>query len=132
MSTATGTAEADKVAAGEACMDENDPGWWRADVERAIDLDTLDLRTTDRCILGQRCPVEVLAAHTGADPGDLSDDDRGEAYLAYAVHLSGLSGPQFVQWVTGHGFSASGADRKGWDRLTAEWRRGIIERRAAA
>ncbi|HTJ37080.1 MAG TPA: hypothetical protein VL738_27960, partial [Dactylosporangium sp.] len=66
---------AERVAAGAAFLDEHDPEWWRADVERAIDLDKLNLGHGDACILGQRCPVSQLAAFMVMEPSDLWDDD---------------------------------------------------------
>jgi hypothetical protein len=122
---------AEQVAAGMAYMDEHDPPWWRADVERAIDLDTLALDQTDRCVLGQRCPLTVLASRVGLDVAELQPVDFGEAYQAYARHLSRLSGLAFHEWAVAHGFITADGDAENWGDLTAEWKRVIGERRAA-
>jgi hypothetical protein len=104
----------ERVAAGAAFLDEHDPEWWRADVERAIDLDTLDLAEGDVCILGQRCP---LAAN--------------DQYIAYGVMLSGLQETFAVDhWAVQYGFQAD--DSAEYDDLTAEWRKVITGRRAAS
>lgn len=122
----------ERVALGEAFMNENDPPWWREDTDRAISLDALDLSETDRCVLGQRCPLEVLAARVRRDVGDLAPDDFGAAYLAYAQHLSGLKGWEFLEWASALGFIAPDDDRAAWEDLTAEWKSVIRERREAA
>lgn len=123
------TTAADRVAAGAAFLDEHDPGWWRADVDRAIDLPRLYLGSACRCILGQLCPVE-------ASDGDSGSDSR---YAAYAALLSGLdpASSAVKNWASPLGFEADLDDddmAQGEDyfALTAEWTRVIIERRAAA
>lgn len=125
----------DRVAAGAAFLDEHDPDWWRADVERAIDLDRLDLSQTDRCVLGQRCPLEVLARRIACRSDDLGDSDFAQAYDAYARHLSGLPVNGYVSspWAAGLGFVAifSDDDPGEFPALTAEWARVIRERRSA-
>jgi hypothetical protein len=124
---------AERVAKGAAFLDEHDPDWWRADVERAIDLKVLALSQTDRCVLGQRCPLEVLAGFTGTPIEELSDIDFSEAYDAYAKHLSGLTSSERIQWAHDLGFAVGGSfGERPWCDLTAEWRRVITERRAAA
>ena len=124
---------AERVAAGTAFLDQHDPDWWKAGVERAIDLATLDLDEPALCILGQRCPVGVLAEYCNLDPAD-EDELSAEwwrAYTAYAIELSHI--PDFcalAEWGDRHGFSNSFS----WDTyldLTAEWYRVITERRAA-
>lgn len=103
----------ERVALGAAFLDEHDPQWWRADVERAIDLDRLDLALEDVCILGQRCPVEA--------------DDP---YIKFGAMLSGLWNSWEVdRWAVRFGFQAGGLD---YDDLTAGWRKVITERRAAS
>jgi hypothetical protein len=124
----------EQVAAGAALMDDRDPGWWCADVERAIDLWTLDLATTDNCVLGQRCPLDALAEAVGAEnPDMLRDCDRDEAYGVNATLLrDGVPGtwvPSLDGWARAHGFT--GGDRE-LDALTAEWHRVILERRETA
>jgi len=123
---------AERVAAGAAFLDEHDPGWWRPDVERAIDLDELDLSRTDECVLGQRCPVEVLAEYISGmawkkEPGL---PDRVLAYHAYTRHLSRLHGSGRTRWACDLGFSAM-PEENSWFALTAEWKRVITERRSA-
>lgn len=129
------TSVTDRVAAGAAYLDEHDPGWWRADVERAIDLDTLDLFHGDRCILGQRCPVSVLAARVGVTVADESEPDEltGAAWRlafdAYSRTLTpGMDYGQFMEWACEYAFIAEDTE---WDDLTAEWRRVIEARRAS-
>lgn len=125
-----------RVALGAAFLDENDPGWWRADAERAIDLRELDLESSDSCVLGQRCPASTLFtapdwAHTRFDAMALSFGpfcDRTEVN----------------EWAAPLGFQASVTygedpdDESGeynefddFENLTAEWKRLIEERRSA-
>lgn len=126
----------ERVAAGAAFLDEHDPQWWRADVERAIDLDSLDLIEAHACVLGQRCPLEVLARALNTSVDELSGFDMGDGYDAYLMHLSGLSGADRGSWARDHGFTLLGsdADYRGddWAVLTAEWKRVITERRPAS
>lgn len=118
------TAEA--VAAGMAFLDEHDePGWWRADAERAIDLDALDLSRGDWCVLGQRCPLSVLEEYSDPALAGIS----GWRYHAYARALSGLSGGDREEWACRLGFMAG---RERWGALTAEWKRALSERREQA
>ena len=121
----------ERVAAGAAFLDEHDPGWWRADVERAINLDGLQLDSGGQCVLGQRCPMEVYR-------------NRPEAwmspYSAQAADLSGfdaaVNGAELDDWAADRGFDAdlpaSGKWRDEYDGLDAEWKRVITERRAAS
>lgn len=121
---------AERVAAGAKFLDEHDRDWWRADVERAIDLDTLDLGTDELCILGQRCPLEAVVAFD-------------TEYYAQARRLSGLPGIFAINsWAVGFGFQAYANDTDAdgepiddeldeFDDLTAEWKRVITERRSA-
>lgn len=130
MSTITG-----RVAAGAAFLDEHDPEWWRADAERAIDLDRLNLNYGDSCILGQRCPMETLRFHLGYEP-DEEDDDYEFKYVAYAGEISGLptTGVRdaLEAWAVSHGFNKPfGNDKAEYTDLTAEWRRVIEMRRSA-
>lgn len=126
---------AGRVAAGAKFLDEHDPDWWRADVERAIDLDRLDLSQTDQCVLGQRCPLEVLARRVERRVDELRDNDFAGAYDAYVQHLSGLpvGGHSLPRWAAGLGFIASfdDDDSNQYPALTAEWARVIRERRSA-
>lgn len=116
----------ERVAAGAAFLDANDPEWWREDVDRAIDLDTLAMADGHACILGQRCPLE------------LQDYDR-EPYVSFGRRLSGLAaggGYSIDMWGRPLGFACNhevGVADLGceWDALTAEWKRVITERRSA-
>lgn len=121
----------ERVAAGAAFLDEHDPQWWKADVERAIDLDTLRLESLDSCVLGQRCPLSVLADYLGTDEDRLERFDRLEAYRAYGGFLSGINNYfEIGDWARGLGFN-TGRGFTEWDQLTAEWKRVITERRSA-
>lgn len=123
----------ERVALGEALMDERDPGWWREDAEPPIDLRVLDLGSTDLCVLGQRCPLDALADAVGAEsPEMLTYADRDEAYAVNAVLLRGGTGgwrPSLDVWALAHGFTGGGDEM---DALTAEWKRVIEGRRGAA
>jgi hypothetical protein len=110
----------ERVAKGAAFLDEHDPDWWRADVERAIDLVELNLSSCRRCVLGQRCPLEI---------NDRKDPDI-TPYEAFAVELWGADDEALTEWANEHGFDGLGASE--YDRLTHEWTRVITERRAAA
>ncbi|HTJ69231.1 MAG TPA: hypothetical protein VL551_16965 [Actinospica sp.] len=124
---------AERVAAGAAFLDEHDPDWWRADVERAIDLEKLNLSHGDACVLGQRCPLAV--------PGDISE------FEAYGYELSKtFSWRSLSNWAAPLGFQIYGPWREDgttegrrlseemdeYRELTAEWKRVIEQRRAAA
>lgn len=109
---------AERVAAGAAFLDRHDPDWWRPDVDRAIDLDRLDLEDTGSCILGQRCPLELLAEYE-------NDPDAG--YFAYGYQL--MPGRTLFDCAGQHGFAGNDDEYRD---LTAEWRRVITGRRAAA
>jgi hypothetical protein len=118
----------ERVALGAIFLNEHDPGWWRADVERAIDLETLYLGLGGRCILGQRCPFEDTGKYT--------------AFHAFARVLSGLpldldddeeSGENAIdRWAAPLGFQAYTYGCAEYDELTAEWARVIRERRSTA
>jgi hypothetical protein len=119
---------AERVAKGAQFLDEHDPDWWKPGVERAIDLEALDLGHGGMCILGQRCPLEdAEGAH-----------DCGQApYHARAAAISGLLEEDAIDaWAADLGFQAAaatwGRSDGEYDTLTAEWRRFITERRAAA
>lgn len=123
----------ERVTAGEALMDGQDPGWWRADAERAIDLDLLDLADAGMCVLGQRCPADVLIAWRGGGDGTRPS---GGGYFAYGYRLAGIPGgpgdsgdlPLFA-WATAHGFAGEPGEYR---ELTAVWARVIRARRGAA
>lgn len=120
------TSAAERVAAGAAFLDEHDPDWWRAGVERAIDLDRLRMNDGRACILGQRCPLEM---------GDGCGPSR---YFIYASSLSGIPMPpgdpwahedELDLWAGDYGFTL--IQLGDWADLTAEWARVIRERREA-
>jgi hypothetical protein len=117
-----------RVAAGAKFLDEHDPDWWRADTDRAIDLDALRLQSYDRCILGQRCPLEILSQYTGIPVDILGEGDAPEKYDAFGRALS----DDFREpgWPQQRGFNAWNNGE--FDALTAEWRRVITERRSAS
>ena len=121
------TTVTERVAAGAAYLDEHDPGW-----DAAIDLELLDLGSGDRCILGQRCPMETLTAWLGSAPDD--SDDFEYAYHAQAQALTGLPSrglrTGLEEWAISHGFNASFQEDDEYGALTAEWRRVIEARRA--
>lgn len=125
--------EARRTAAGVAFMDTADPGWWREDAERAIDLGDFDVGRPDACVLAQRCPLEVLAEYVGAlGPESLLDSDLDEAYFANAARLKARDAAgdgTLTAWATAHGFTG---DSDEMPALTAEWKRVITERREAA
>jgi hypothetical protein len=121
---------AERVAAGAKFLDEHDPDWWKADVERAIDLDTLELADSRMCVLGQRCPLETLASYNRAQIADLSEDADIERYYAFGLALMRTTGDRrpLFYWAAGHGFTSEAG---GWAGLTAEWKRLIEARRSA-
>lgn len=122
------------VAAGAACLDQTDPGWWAAGSERAVDLDWLDLSEGNRCVLGQRCPPEARIGHPWYSTG----------YQLFAAQLAGAD-PADVEavdtWASARGFivrdwksadDESAATTAEYDALTAEWKRVITGRRTAS
>jgi hypothetical protein len=135
----------ERVAAGAAFLDEHDPDWWRADVERAIDLDRLDMGDGDSCILGQRCPLSVLAEFVGSTPNNLDGSDFDSAYTAMAIHVGAVTdalpshrpGVRVDMWAMPLGFQAASTgdgtffDQDDYDALADEWKRVITGRRAA-
>jgi hypothetical protein len=111
---------AELVAAGAACLDERDPGWWRADVKRAIDLRTLAMWNGGLCILGQRCPLETKAGR----------------FHAFARLLAGTRDSRLVrEWAQGLGFWLPPLEGREpgttWDTLAGEWKLLIEARRSA-
>ena len=122
------------LAAGAAFLDQHDPHWWRLlDTERAIDLGTLELSDPAHCVLGQRCPISVLADFCYLSPFDEDlSHEWWRAYTAYARVLSGLADDHLalVRWGDAHGFSNS-VSRASYPGLTAEWLRVITKRQEA-
>lgn len=124
---------AQAVGLGEAWLDVNDPGWWRADIPDAIDLATLDLEDGGLCVLGQRCPLERLDTFMSGAYEDVDDTERlSFRYQAQVDALWGgrLSRESLRDWGRRHGFLTvvfgQGAP------LTAEWKQRITARRQAA
>ena len=124
-----------RVDAGWAVMDAEDPGWWREDASLPVDLAVLDLDEVDLCILGQRCPLELR-------PAD-SDYTRPAPFWAYAYVLADVAGKAaegtwddvVAKWAAQHGFttlSTSDGMHEEFAELGSEWFRRITERRAAA
>jgi hypothetical protein len=113
----------DRVAAGSVFLDEHDPDWWRGDVERAIDLDALNLAFGDNCILGQRCPIERYGT-------DYSGYHWFGAYLAGTKPYEETA---IDAWAIRYGFQAGRpiASLGEYEDLTNEWFRVIAARRAA-
>lgn len=125
MSTVT-----ERVAAGAAFLDKRDPGWWVPGTERAIDLGTLSIASASQCVLGQRCPLETLAAFFNTTMSNLNSWDDDWRYTAQAEAISGLRhAGGLLGWAVAHGFSYDHTDRT--DALTAEWKRVITARRSA-
>jgi len=114
----------ERVDRGEAVLDRRDPGWWREDAMPAIDLETLDLADGDKCILGQRCPLELRGGRDGAHSG----------YDRYSRHLSRKPLAMDADWwAVRHGFQAFSDNLGGeYEELAAEWARRIRARRDAA
>jgi len=135
MSTATKTIT-ERVAAGAVFLDVHDRGWWREDVPNAIDLDTLDLAEGGACVLGQRCPLEVLQDYMRSrgsiDPG--WEGYRDHRYVAYADAICRAAGiDPLGNWARDHGFIRSNPGGDGeWGELTAAWSDLILERRKDA
>jgi hypothetical protein len=132
-----------QVAAGVAFLDEADPDWWKPGGPDAIDLDELDLGEPRSCILGQRCPAEVLRAYRAGQ----RRPTEGDLYFAQLEHLSHLTAAdEAAKWASDHGFTVAIWVESGFrdvsqealegelprfDALTAAWRTEIEKRRAA-
>lgn len=124
----------ERVAAGAAFLDSHDPGWWRADVEWAIDLDALDLMNGERCVLGQRCPLETRECSFYVQGAILS----GVAADYPGLDLDHAEAAELLidEWARPLGFQARGVavlERAAdFDDLTAEWKRVITGRRSGS
>lgn len=118
------TTVAERVAAGMAFLDQVDPDWWKADVTCAINLHALDLGDNGKCVLGQRCPLEYR-----------EEDGTGD-YRAWSAALSGVNQDDWTgadNWAAPLGFQCQGPySSEDYEDLTAEWKRVILERRAAS
>lgn len=132
MTTASTPASvADRVDAGWDVMERAEPGWWRSDAPDPVDLDSLDLAHPSRCVLGQKCPLEVLAAFAGPENRGRDDPDL---FAAYVRELSGASRDEFIaagEWAHDRGFTLL-SGHGGWHDLTDEWKRRIAGARAQA
>lgn len=95
---------AERVAAGAAWLDGNQPGW----VDR-IDLERLDIGSCMRCVLGQLYGEYSLA------PLEVRYDYDTDVWLALSFGFDAVNRPG----------QPSVAD------VTAEWRRLILARRSA-
>lgn len=112
---------AERVAAGMELQDKLDPGWWRADVPNAIDLDRLTIRRSHDCVLGQRHGsyqrgLKALRLATAVDADGISKAAEG---FGFALALAG---------------SPDGTTRASDElaALDAAWVKAITGRRAAA
>ena len=104
---------AERVAKGAALLDAEQPGW--AD---RIDLDELELESCRHCVLGQ------LFSGGCPDP---------EACLGCEDGFEHVTNSRPELDFPALGFDKSRTDGDGaYSELTAEWRRLISERRAAA
>jgi hypothetical protein len=100
---------AERVAAGEALLDERRPGWLQA-----IDLATLDLGSAFDCVLGQ---VYAGGDRSGYSAGMFELDLWDNGDLACGFY-----------WTAADGLPAEQAEIHA---LTAEWSRRVLARRAA-
>jgi hypothetical protein len=107
---------AERVAAGAAFLNENDPGWWREDVPNAIDLRTLNLGSGCNCVLGQREGGGTVRAFSlRAERLGLREHEAA----ALGFEAAALGGP----------LAKASA---GYRALTQEWRKVIIDLRCQA
>ena len=70
------SAIAERVAAGAAFLDEQDPDWWRN-----LDLQSLDLGSCTRCVLGQ------LSGTFGTGLVVFDLDDEGARNLGFNTFI---------------------------------------------
>lgn len=102
---------AERVAAGAALLDEKLPDWW---APNRIDLAVLDLSRPCYCVIGQVAPEREYGDAIEAGWLGLTFDD------AYRYGFTAVTAAHASDW------------REVYPKLTAEWRRVITERRAAA
>jgi len=95
---------------GAALLDECDPGWWREDVGCAINLQTLDMSSGCRCVLGQRNFGSFLVGWEKLNI-KMGDEDK---YGFVVVSLLSFSDEDVY-----------------YRALTKAWRQEILMRRAA-
>lgn len=115
----------ERVDAGEAALFRDNQVWWRADADRPINLERLDMADDYDCLLGQACP-----------PG-LGARDFTPA-ISYAAHLAGCHpwvDGAVNAWMITHGFMvprfADDRDAE-YAELTAEWHQRVTRRRNRA
>lgn len=114
---------AGRVARGAALLDGKDPGWWRADADPVINLDTLEMADGQHCVLGQRCPRELA--------GNTDPPVTHTTFYFYATALSGILDEAYLNaWAADHGFDALPLHYDDYRDLRAEWGRVITERRS--
>lgn len=120
------------VDLGWEFMERHNPGWWREDAQQPVNLLELDLADPRHCVLGQTCPLEVLACYVPRAY------ERAYPYFAYRAVLSGCcSEPERHYWAAQHGFAfpagysqdEDGTDE--WAQLTGEWLKRIKDAREA-
>lgn len=129
----------ERVERGAALLDERDPDWWRADVDRAIDLDRLNVMDGEECVLGQRCPLEAAAVYRAREGrnDEFVDKDEHTSYSAYSELLfdgrwdSNVQRPRMLEAAHDHGFAWMGGERAEFDELAGAWRDLILARRSA-
>lgn len=103
---------AERVAAGVAWLDSNEPGWFRQ-----IHVAGLDMSTCRRCVMGQ--------IHGDYEDSPMDGDDDLAISLGFLSHIE-RDGPADLRDSERAEMDAE------YDALTAEWRRVIQERRQAA
>jgi cytochrome P450 len=102
-----------EVARGAAFLDEKDPDWWRADVDRAINLKKLDLNNACQCVLGQRYGEFDIACDL------LNISEIKSEQLGFDLPLPASD----IEWRI---------RPSAWRALDEEWRTVIEKRRAEA
>lgn len=109
---------AERVARGAAMFDEELPGWWAVG---RIDLTKLRMASGCDCVVGQMWEPDE------DDDGDY--DGFTDALRHDWLDLDLASAKSFGLFAENHWDDARQIE---YDELTAEWRRVITERRAAA
>lgn len=135
----------ERIEAGAAYLDETLPGWWDT-----IDLDTLNMGSGCRCVLGQLA-VDMLGAEVDDEDEIIVDYNRaagfdGCDYLGDTPYFLWIYGelpatpPLSLDEARDLGFSqmtryADLLDTQEstlrWDELTEGWRQFVTERRGA-
>ena len=84
---------AERVARGAALLDERDPGWWRLDAERPVDLDALNIADGANCICGQRSGNASYATYAEDVLGfDDATDLANAAWYGFFCYLEDEDG----------------------------------------